>query len=664
MKKLAKCLLCLSSCILVLASCNGKNSSESSTTSSTSHVVDSAIEILNKDLLTQTWFCGSGDRYIQLKAKGIENTIKAVENKIITIESSNPNVVTVVGQYLKAVNEGSTTIKVSLGDQFDSVDVLISEPSDKTPRFYIDYSESDQYKNYVDREVKLPNYTCVDYKGNDISNIVTISSDLDKDAIIDVRNNTFKSSVKGHHNISFCAKQGEFEVVKTIQIALYKELLATGRGGSYKVQVGDELTDNPYIYVACAQKDSGIEARAFNVTPSKIYYAEAYFKKPTTSGIGFGLIHSKESTQQGFTREWLSIPNINKAEVDVRKAYNYGSGQYVLNVYPAKLLGLIGDEPFDIGEIVNNTYNKIAIARIENDYYFFVNDFCYSHYISSEYEDINTLPGIVCSSWITGINGNSAKDIYVCDGNEAVQKVDSLKGNFHQYGYARNDSNLSYNCGSYDANNKVLTYRTINGSQNYYNSIVMNTKNFKGSTHIKFRYEATAISTVGGSDDYSTFFVGAMDNNFSNDPNSKLSQICKASIRHNATYNTTFFFGANQYESPWNSEAYRFSGNGTDYHYDVNIWDIDLKIKVTGTQAVTSISMIEIAKKSGSETVYFDEAERKIYESGDVASTYVMPDSDVSAQPWLGLFFQGHNTNGATSPSEFKISNLMIETLE
>ena len=620
---------------------NSQTNTSTSSSSSSSSVINETLEIVNKDELLQKWTCLNGGRFIEIKSNVIKNINEAVEDEKIIITSSNTNVIEVFGLYLKPLAEGTSLITINKGNLTDSVEIEIVEPDDKTPRFFLDYDGSEIYKTFINTKIKLPNYSCFDYHNNDISHLVSVTSDIDPNAKFDSSTGEFISSVKGHHNVTYSIETDGIKTSQTIPVDLYPRILADGRGGSYQISVKDELSNSPEIYSA----NNGIEARCFNMEPSKNYYVEAEFTKPEVAGTGSGFIHSMPNTNSGgFIREALYTGNLRTA--DMVKGVNFGSaGNYytIWNASSNKRQHLGGTEGFNIDSFATEETTKLAIARRENTYYFWMNDILLEKYVSTDFNNQETIPGILCQGWKTGIDGTKAKNIYFCNEDEAINKIASLESTFAPYGYVRND-NDTYNSGSYE--NGILTYTTAAGQQ-YYNSIVGSNVLLKGNTHISFRFDATSYN-VGG-DDYSMFYLSKLDTGFAGDPNARTSKIASWAMVHANSYNTTVRASASQVESPWSYEK-KFNGNGNEYKWDVKTWDVDIKTRIENDGSIKiTYKFTEVAKANGavSNPASYEET---------MTSGIKMPGSGMNTS-WYGLFFQGHNKNS------FTISNLVMEPL-
>ncbi len=118
---LASALLVFSATTVVgLSSCNGTTDKKEDEVT--------AIVITNKEELQNVWEVGQDDRKVSIEVT--PNTLSAaqlISNGKIKIESSNTDVITVVGTMLHAKAAGKSTITVSAGEIKQSVEITIKE---------------------------------------------------------------------------------------------------------------------------------------------------------------------------------------------------------------------------------------------------------------------------------------------------------------------------------------------------------------------------------------------------------------------------------------------------------------------------------------------------------------------------------------------------------
>ena len=118
--------------LLALVSCGGNNNQNSSSSPASSDTVSSAedvvnsISITNKDDLSASWPLGSADRTVNIAVDPAGNVNALISSGKITVTSSDPTIVAVVGRVLQAKAAGSATITVAYGSKTDSVDVTVT----------------------------------------------------------------------------------------------------------------------------------------------------------------------------------------------------------------------------------------------------------------------------------------------------------------------------------------------------------------------------------------------------------------------------------------------------------------------------------------------------------------------------------------------------------
>jgi esterase/lipase superfamily enzyme len=136
------------SAILILAGCGGTPASSASvsstpvvtsstpvTTSSqpatsvpastSSEVAITAMSITNKDALKATWHVADADRQVSFSTTPEANIAQLILDGRLVIASSDATVVSVNGQYLTALKEGTATITATIGTLTDSVDLTV-----------------------------------------------------------------------------------------------------------------------------------------------------------------------------------------------------------------------------------------------------------------------------------------------------------------------------------------------------------------------------------------------------------------------------------------------------------------------------------------------------------------------------------------------------------
>lgn len=102
-----------------------ESESESQSESESEPPVVYGVAINNKAALQAEWYAGGASRQMDIELTPAGNVALAISKKELVITSSNAEVVSVTGQVLNAVGEGSATITVTYHGESDSVDLEV-----------------------------------------------------------------------------------------------------------------------------------------------------------------------------------------------------------------------------------------------------------------------------------------------------------------------------------------------------------------------------------------------------------------------------------------------------------------------------------------------------------------------------------------------------------
>jgi uncharacterized protein Veg len=91
--------------------------------SSSEEAVYNSVTINKKDELTADWHVGDSDRTLDITIDPVGNVNALIKSGVITITSSDDNVISIKGKVLTAVSAGKATITVTYGDKTDSVEI-------------------------------------------------------------------------------------------------------------------------------------------------------------------------------------------------------------------------------------------------------------------------------------------------------------------------------------------------------------------------------------------------------------------------------------------------------------------------------------------------------------------------------------------------------------
>ncbi len=125
---------------LVLPACNTKKESSSpvepesqtsesqseSQSESSSEAQTYVVTISNKQALQAEWFAGEAGRKVEISTEPRANIAELIRAGTITITSSNNEVISVSGQMINAVEQGTATITVASGESSDTVEITVA----------------------------------------------------------------------------------------------------------------------------------------------------------------------------------------------------------------------------------------------------------------------------------------------------------------------------------------------------------------------------------------------------------------------------------------------------------------------------------------------------------------------------------------------------------
>ncbi len=102
-----------------------ETTAESASDSASNEEVVNSVAITNKTALTAEWYVGNADRTMNITLDPAGNVNSLINKGIVTIVSSDTNVITVAGRVLTAAGAGKSTITVTYGDKKDSVEIEV-----------------------------------------------------------------------------------------------------------------------------------------------------------------------------------------------------------------------------------------------------------------------------------------------------------------------------------------------------------------------------------------------------------------------------------------------------------------------------------------------------------------------------------------------------------
>lgn len=467
---------------------------DSSSNSSNTSISNAEVYITNKNELAKEWKLNSGDRMINLSANNGINANLEVEKGNITITSSDTNVVEVYGLYLHPIAEGTVTITVQYQNAKDSVELTIISAESSAPRLFLDYDGFTKYSALQGNAMTIPNYICIDKNNNDITSTVSVTSDLDPNAVYDASNNTFTSSVVGEHTLTYTAvdlNDSSLKTEKTIKVNVFRKIFLNAPVSNVYQEYNSE---NQYIEM----KDGGMSVSRFNMPAGKVYYAEAVYN--TTYDVIAGLMHVDE---EGYTTSprWLYMGiNPTNKRMNIKDNHSWTQGNSIEQENITNTMNIKVDD----GKV------KVGSARIGNMFYLFINDQYVESYASERYTELDTRPGLYMNAYSSEslVKSNFVKvtniDFYN-DEAAVLEKVTTLtKGKMlkqylptvGQWGYSMNSDKLEFGYSEERGN-----YVDVDGSNGQNASIWSPYINATTSFSFEFDYTFESTNATVGTQD-------------------------------------------------------------------------------------------------------------------------------------------------------------------
>ena len=384
----------------------------------------SSVTITNKDALSAVWVIGEGDRTVQYSVSPDD-----VENVSVTVESGNEQVVKVQGNKLKAVGAGQSVITVKAQDKSDTVTVNVSVGM---PVLQAKNEEGviNCYANsYFSLTDELIARTC---DGRE-PKLTVAFDDAYADIIeFDETSNTLLVSEKGSFEITVKAADGRDEskyVEKSFAINSYRKVFDAVEGWAFGIDIDvDYAEDEEQTAVV---RNNGIVFASYAAKPSKVYYAEATFDCAEDLDAFIGISH----TDPNDSTRWLA------AQMDTGSWEN--NRNYYLRYYD--MVDLNWDDGFWAGDQSDWYYSmrlgkfrglnlnkdvafpcKVATARIDDYFYFFVEDQYVNACTAKNFTDIDTVPGIYGQGIADKV---TIKNMNWLEGDAAMNKFNALTEN-------------------------------------------------------------------------------------------------------------------------------------------------------------------------------------------------------------------------------------------
>mgnify|MGYP002521182114 CR=1 FL=1 len=378
-------------------------------------IVDS-FEIANKTELSASWDVNT-DRTLVLNAKPDAYTAEIIAaNAIVTCEPSDA--VEINGLVITAVKPGTATITVALGNKTDTVEITVVATAPTIKLEYVSGLQQNDDGYFLGvmegTETIIPNATAKTWSGAD----ATVTRTVDERLTL---NDNSVTAEKGVYTITYTAVDPTDDTLvatETLKFVSARKIFAKTDGN---FSITNELVEDSEQTVTVT--NNGFQNAQFNISASKLYYAEVTFSISSPSADNLvGLAHfvpTDVNANKDYTRWLASIVdrgNRDHRVVDFDTSHAWSVVNQSTSYYQWRLGEYRGLPDNDAGKVT------WAIARVGDYFYTFVNGAYVDCVTLEHYRNNDTLPGIFGLKLHTSTIGN----IVYMGGDDAQNKVNDL----------------------------------------------------------------------------------------------------------------------------------------------------------------------------------------------------------------------------------------------
>lgn len=442
-----------------------------------------SVSISNKTALGADWAVGES-RTLEMSFAPAEFT---ESNTKIKVTANEPDAIKYDGYTVTPAKIGDYTLTVSVGDKSDTVDVkfVIVAPTINIA------NGRNEINQYFGKTVFLPNVTATACDGKDLTAYIekTLSSPEDMD-LSGVKLNVAKT---GKHTVTYTVTDPR-DTTKTttevINVNVARNIISKDNDGGVLADIsyvnGSEYVNDEDQKINI--KHTGFTWAKFDITPSKLYYAEVTYDYSKQTNVSSDFLYGMSHCLQGTdNKRWVAMAVDAGTENDQNNFWlrdfeseSYrGGGWGIVHANYENTPSFYQYSISQYKEIPFDKTNKkftIQTARDGDTFYAFINGYYIGSVSYEYYRDKNTIPGIFGSNFKKDdIAGVEATGIKFYDGEEARATIEKLLyDNENNYGlvtpyvYWRGEGTF------YGArNNKVSVSKTeadgINFDYNYNN---------------------------------------------------------------------------------------------------------------------------------------------------------------------------------------------------
>lgn len=367
----------------------------------------------------------------------------------------------------------------------------------------IEFANNDELAVVAGSAIELPTYTLT----NGVSSVAEVKITSENGVVADGKYTPDQYSEQGTHRLTYTAVNpdtGKEVVVGYRDVNVYRKMFLS-QDNTFKVE--NELSINENQTISCS--NGGFATSRFNMRESLYYYAETTFIKK--SGVTFdnghkvGLTHWMNSNRGFSTVLGLGNFDMNAKDFSTNGS-NASNDSWNLDTNAISVWQTANNllKPISTAD----TEIKISTIRMNDTFYYFVNNKYLASFVEKAYKGVPTIPGYVLHNPNAGI---TMKDIRFSSNEAAVnEKYNELtengKGLFTGYvarGYdwaadSKNTNNKNFTANEYSEErglNFDFTNATLGGENS---GMVSMYQYLEGNFTVEWDYVKTGNNTQSG----------------------------------------------------------------------------------------------------------------------------------------------------------------------
>lgn len=352
-----------------------------------------SVTIVNKSDFDETWYVGGASKRIKVSCSpdsfhsgNVNADVTSSDSGVVAVDAQNK-------WLLKAVGVGKATVTVEANGKRDSVLCTVSERTVPV----LDFAEEVDapLDVFAETRTELPAIVARSCDGVDLRDRVKVVSAEGIDFDESVSYFTAKKSGEYQVKLSVSDPLDETKTAeKTFRVNVSRKVF----GSYYSDDASMRLAvskGNDSAQTATVGSDKTLFAQ-YNAEPSKVYYAEATFTADVEARMLIGMTHSVKGDTERYLTTYVDTGAENDGrwaitrDVETKNLSDWGNwdakyGSYTQE-YLAAYRGIyVGKKAFPV---------TIAVARMNDYFYVFINGEYVVGYTNSYFGQLDTVPGI------------------------------------------------------------------------------------------------------------------------------------------------------------------------------------------------------------------------------------------------------------------------------